>query len=94
MSFPSFFQEYLAEMKEEDFEKHKEALHSRILEKPKKMKGESSKMWAEITSKNYHFNRDDAEAEHLGSLTKEDIINFYKVGIISQYCVSEHGYIA
>ncbi|CAG0881776.1 unnamed protein product [Darwinula stevensoni] len=77
-AFFDHIQEYLAEMKEEDFEKHKEALHSRILEKPKKMKGESSKLWAEITSKNYHFNRDEMEAEHLRSLTKEDIMNFYK----------------
>ena len=74
--------EYLEEMSEEDFLKHREALSKRRLEKPKKLSHLSSKLWLEITSNQYQFDRDEREIAHLNTLTKEAVINFYNVSRI------------
>lgn len=71
--------EYVMNMSDEEFTRHKEALAARRLEKPKRLGGLTSQFWAEITSQQYHFDRANIEVGYLHTLTKEDIVNFYKV---------------
>lgn len=41
------------------------------------MEAENSRFWSEITSNEYLFTRLDMEAEMIGRLTKEEVLNFY-----------------
>uniref|UniRef100_A0A3P9K517 Coenzyme PQQ synthesis protein F-like C-terminal lobe domain-containing protein n=1 Tax=Oryzias latipes TaxID=8090 RepID=A0A3P9K517_ORYLA len=77
-AFLSSIEQALTEMSEEVFQKHIQALAVRRLDKPKNLSAESAKYWAEITSQKYHFHRDSVEVEHLKTLTKENIIEFFR----------------
>ncbi|KAF6207665.1 hypothetical protein GE061_016112 [Apolygus lucorum] len=70
---------YLENLTESEFENHKEALAAHRLEKPKQMSTQSVVYWAEITSQQYNFDRANIEVAHLRTLTKQDVIKFYKV---------------
>lgn len=67
-------------MSEEEFLRHREALASQRLEKPKQLSTQTNIYWGEITAQQYHFDRANVEVGYLRTLTKEDIIEFYKVG--------------
>jgi len=75
--------EHLEELSEEDFLKHRESLATRRLEKPKKLAHLTATWWVEMTSNQYHFDRDQVEVAHLKTLTKKDIIDFYKQWIVA-----------
>ncbi|XP_035767090.1 insulin-degrading enzyme isoform X2 [Neolamprologus brichardi] len=66
------------EMSEEAFQKHIQALAIRRLDKPKKLSAECAKYWAEIISQQYNFDRDNIEVAYLKTLTKENIMEFYR----------------
>ncbi|XP_055018811.1 insulin-degrading enzyme isoform X2 [Boleophthalmus pectinirostris] len=66
------------EMSEEAFQKHIQALAIRRLDKPKKLSAECAKYWGEIISQQYNFDRDNIEVAYLKTLTKENIMNFYR----------------
>ncbi|XP_061692661.1 insulin-degrading enzyme isoform X2 [Syngnathoides biaculeatus] len=66
------------EMSEEAFQKHIQALAIRRLDKPKKLSAECAKHWGEIISQQYNFDRDNIEVAHLKTLTKDDIMQFYR----------------
>lgn len=66
-------------MSEEEFLQHREALAAQRLEKPKQLKTQTTIYWMEITAQQYHFNRANLEVAYLKTLTKKDIIKFYKV---------------
>lgn len=66
-------------MSPENFEKHKESLAAQKLEKPKQMSSQSAIYWAEITSQQYNFDRANIEVAYLKKITKDDVLNFYKV---------------
>lgn len=69
-------------MPEEEFIRHKEALAMQKLEKPKQLSTQTNIYWLEITAQQYHFDRANVEVAFLRSLTKNDIISFYKVCIV------------
>jgi insulysin len=69
---------YMNDMTQESFDNHVEALATKRMEKPKKMSTQNAKFWGEIVSQQYNFERDDLEVNHLRTLKKEDIVNFYK----------------
>uniref|UniRef100_A0A8C4J9M3 Insulin-degrading enzyme n=1 Tax=Dromaius novaehollandiae TaxID=8790 RepID=A0A8C4J9M3_DRONO len=69
----------IEDMTEEAFQKHIQALAIRRLDKPKKLSAECAKYWGEIISQQYNFDRDNIEVAYLKTLTKDDIIQFYKV---------------
>lgn len=69
---------YLTEISDEEFERHKEALAAIRLEKPKKLYSQTSKYWNEITSQQYNFDRDNIEVAVLRTLQKQDIIDFFQ----------------
>lgn len=70
--------EYIVEMSQENFEKHKESLAALKLEKPKQMSSQSAIYWAEITSQQYNFDRANIEVAYLKTITKDNVLDFYK----------------
>ncbi|XP_029496768.1 insulin-degrading enzyme-like isoform X2 [Oncorhynchus nerka] len=66
------------EMNDEAFQKHIQALAIRRLDKPKKLAAECAKYWGEIISQQYNFDRDNIEVSYLKTLTKENIMQFYR----------------
>ncbi|XP_063610244.1 insulin-degrading enzyme-like isoform X2 [Penaeus indicus] len=75
--------ERLESISDEEFMRHRDALASRRLERPKKLAHLTSIWWAEITSNQYNFDRDTIEVAHLKTLTKQNIVDFYKACIAS-----------
>uniref|UniRef100_A0A2A4K9R5 Insulin-degrading enzyme n=1 Tax=Heliothis virescens TaxID=7102 RepID=A0A2A4K9R5_HELVI len=70
--------EYLENMSDEEFLKHRAALAAQRLEKPKRMSSRAAQIWNEITAQVYNFDRPRVEVEELNTLTKEELIEFYK----------------
>ncbi|XP_062286623.1 insulin-degrading enzyme isoform X2 [Scomber scombrus] len=66
------------EMTDEAFQKHIQALAIRRLDKPKKLSAECAKYWGEIISQQYNFDRDNIEVSYLKTLTKENVMQFYR----------------
>ncbi|XP_026283757.1 insulin-degrading enzyme [Frankliniella occidentalis] len=77
---------FIIEMSEEDFEKHKEAVAVKRLEKPKMLWALSSVYWREIVSQLYHFDRDNVEVDYMRTLTKQDVIQHYQDLISHDAC--------
>ncbi|KAH0808873.1 hypothetical protein GEV33_013918 [Tenebrio molitor] len=69
---------YLSSMPEDEFLRHREALAAQRLEKPKQLSTQTNIFWGEITAQQYHFDRANVEVAYLRSLTKDDIVGFYK----------------
>jgi insulysin len=77
-AFLHSMQKYISELSEELFETHVQALATKRTEKPKKLSSQNNKYIAEITTRQYHFERDEVEVRHLKSLTKKDVLSFYE----------------
>ncbi|CAK1554529.1 unnamed protein product [Leptosia nina] len=82
-SFLDSAQEYLDKMTDEEFMKHRSSLAAEMLERPKRMTGKASRVWGEITSQMYNFDRARVEVEELNTVTKQELIEFYKKHINS-----------
>lgn len=76
-AFLGSMRSHLEDMSQEEFDRHREALASRKLEKPKRMATRTYMYWSEISSKQFNFDRVDVEVEELRRLTKQDILDFY-----------------
>ncbi|XP_051504314.1 insulin-degrading enzyme isoform X2 [Myxocyprinus asiaticus] len=77
-AFLKTMEKSVEEMGEEAFQKHIQALAIRRLDKPKKLAAECAKYWGEIISQQYNFDRDNVEVAYLKTLTKENIMQFYR----------------
>ncbi|XP_074640666.1 insulin-degrading enzyme-like [Tubulanus polymorphus] len=73
-----YIESFLENMTDEVFKRHVSALETKILEKPKKISQQNSKYWAEISCQQYNFERDTVEVAQIKTLTKDDIVKFYK----------------
>ncbi|CAG9574977.1 unnamed protein product [Danaus chrysippus] len=71
-------QEYLENMTDEEFMKHRSSLAAQKLEKPKRLATRASQMWSEITAQVYNFDRMHVEVEELNTVTKDELLEFYK----------------
>ena len=56
-----------------------QALITTKLEEPKKMSKQGDIYWNEISSHQYHFDREHNEVEEIKKLTKVDLNEFFKV---------------
>lgn len=65
-------------MSEEEFLKHKEALKAAKLEKPKRLSSQYLQYINEISLQQYHFDRSEKEVEILASITKDQVLDYYK----------------
>lgn len=70
-------------MSEEEFDKYKDALAVKLLEKPKGLMKQAAVYQLEIDTQDYNFNRAQIEAEALKSIKKSDIVEFYNVSYFS-----------
>lgn len=75
------FQPEIEKMSSEEFERHKEALKSQKLEKPKRLSSQYTHYINEIALQQYHFDRNEKEVEILMTLTKEQVLEYYKVNL-------------
>lgn len=67
----------LMHMSEEEFDKYKDALAVKLLEKPKGLLKQAAVYQQEIDTHDYNFNRAQIEVEALKSIVKKDIVKFY-----------------
>lgn len=74
-------QSEIEEMSDEEFERHKEALKAQKLEKPKRLASQYSLYVNEISLQQYHFDRSEKEVEILSSITKDQVLEYYKLFI-------------
>lgn len=70
-------------MPDDEFNRHKDALAAQILEKPKALYELSWKLSNEITTQQYHFDRPEKEVAVLRTVTKSDLLDYYKRNILS-----------
>ena len=77
-AFVASLEESIEQMEESEFNSHVEALASKRLEKPKQLAARNTRFWSEIHGQHYNFNRDEVEVTVLRSLTKVDLLNFYR----------------
>lgn len=66
-------------MSDEEFNKYKDALAVKLLEKPKGLMKQAAVYQLEIDTLDYNFNRAQIEAESLKTIVKNDIVQFYNV---------------
>lgn len=68
-------------MPQDEFDRHKEALIVKKLEKPKTIFQQFNIFYGEIATQTYHFDRDEAEVAILRKITKADFVEYFKVDI-------------
>uniref|UniRef100_A0A0R3RZQ2 Insulin-degrading enzyme n=1 Tax=Elaeophora elaphi TaxID=1147741 RepID=A0A0R3RZQ2_9BILA len=71
------FRSDLEKMPDDEFLDNVEALATKRLEKPKTMKAQAGRYWAEVDSGFYLFERNDIEVPILRKLTKADVIEYF-----------------
>ncbi|KAK6021600.1 hypothetical protein OSTOST_12725, partial [Ostertagia ostertagi] len=64
-------------MPQDEFEKQKTGLITRLLEKPKTLGARSRRFWNEIDCRQYDFDRNNSEVEVLNTVTKEDLLSYF-----------------
>jgi len=98
-SFLSELKNILERLTDAEFNEHRSGLIAKILEEPKELATEASRHWGEIVSERLCFNRAQLEAEHLSTLGKADVLNFYEKYVsydapcrskLSTYIVGNH----
>ncbi|XP_027042212.1 insulin-degrading enzyme-like [Pocillopora damicornis] len=77
-NFLQGIEDYIKTMSEEELKNHIEALAVKRMDKPKKLSSECMKHWKEILSRQYNFDRDNIEVGFLMTVTKEDVLAFYR----------------
>ncbi|KAK2749559.1 Insulinase (Peptidase M16) [Onygenales sp. PD_40] len=77
-AFLTRYAETLNSMTEEEFESHKRSIINKRLEKLKNLNSETSRYWSHIGSEYFDFVQHEKDAETLDTLTKSDMIEFYR----------------
>lgn len=70
--------DHISNMAEDQFERHKKALAALRLEKPKMLSSLATIFWNEISSQQYNFDRANIEVAYLKTITRSQLLNFYK----------------
>lgn len=71
----------LADMNEQEFSKHVSSLRSKLLEKHKNLAAESNRYYSHVHSKYCDFAQERNDAELLLSITKEQVVEFFKTHV-------------
>ena len=66
-------------MTEEQFEEHKKALAILLFEKPKNLTARCDLYWNEIQFQQYNFDRINIEVAYLKTISRQQLLNFFKV---------------
>lgn len=78
------YYESVARMSETDFEKHRQGLLARILEKDKRLRTRSNRYWTELDRENYNFDSRRQLADAVRLITKQEFVKFYKRFLLSE----------
>jgi secreted Zn-dependent insulinase-like peptidase len=78
------YYESVARMSETDFEKHRQGLLTRILEKEKRLRVRSNRYWTELDRENYNFDSREQLADAVRLITKDEFVKFYKRFLLSE----------
>nr|CDJ85655.1 Peptidase M16 domain containing protein [Haemonchus contortus] len=76
-AFIEKIREEIAKMPQDEFDKQKTGLITRLLEKPKTLGARSRRFWNEIDCRQYDFDRNNSEVEVLKTVTKEDLLSYF-----------------
>jgi len=76
------FKNHLATLSDEDFNKNKAAVIKRKEEKEKTLNQETSRIWQEISTHRYGFNRAELEVKELHTITLPMLIKFFESFIL------------
>jgi len=68
----------LSSLSDEAWKNHIDALVVAKLEKDKTLVDESGRHWKDIINHAYRFDRAEKEVEILGTVTREEVLSFYK----------------
>lgn len=82
LSFLTMMTEEISNMPTEKFESSKKALKAKKLP-PTTLGDQFWQFFREIVIQQYHFNRTNVETSVLRAITKEEVLNFYKVSLTS-----------
>ncbi|KAL1959901.1 hypothetical protein VTO42DRAFT_569 [Malbranchea cinnamomea] len=77
-SFLASFSATLEQMSDEEFESHKRSIINKRLEKLKNLGSESNRFWSHIGSEYYDFKQHEIDAETLRTLTKPEMVSYYR----------------
>ncbi|XP_031777802.1 insulin-degrading enzyme isoform X2 [Nasonia vitripennis] len=77
-AFMESMKDYITNMSDEEFNRHKESLATQRLEKPKMLTSQSGIYWNEISMQQYNFDRANVEVAYLKTISRSQIIDFYK----------------
>ena len=81
--FLKYAQAYLANMSNEEFEKIKKGLITRILRKPLKLSDRTSRLWQEIDLEEFDFDTQEKLGDRISELSIEEIQLFYETRILN-----------
>ncbi len=81
--FLEYARAYLTDMPNQEFEKVKKGLITRILRKPLKLSDRTSRLWQEIDLREYDFDTNEKSSERIGELSLEEIQAFYESRILN-----------
>jgi insulysin len=76
-NFISRLREIIVDLSDEEFEKHKAALVSKLTEKSKNMKQEAKRYWAHIDSKYYDFGQMIRDASVVPKIKKSEVLELF-----------------
>jgi len=76
-AFLTKFKLDLAEMSQEDFDKHKKSLIARKLETVKNLSSETNRLWNYVVGEAYNFFQIEVDVEHIKKVTKQDMQEFF-----------------
>lgn len=74
----------LEAMSDEDFSAHQQGLISNLLKKPLNLQEKTGRYWTEIDRENAEFNTLEILADHIGNMSKQDIIDYIKNHILAK----------
>ncbi|BGP22999.1 a-pheromone processing metallopeptidase ste23 [Rhodotorula toruloides] len=73
----STFAKHIQDMSDEEFEKERESLVLKLLEKPKTQGQESNRYWAEVSTGEFDFDYRERQAKVVQQLLRSDILAFF-----------------
>ncbi|KYN43148.1 Insulin-degrading enzyme [Trachymyrmex septentrionalis] len=75
---------HISTMTEEHFEENKNALAVLLLEKEKNLTDKCDLYWYEIKTQQYNFDRDNIEMAYLKTISRQQLLNFFKENVHSK----------
>ena len=79
--FVESFYSDIQQMEQNDFDKYKDAIRSKLLEKPKTPWEESMRYWRQITKTMYEFDLNEKTAAAVAGLSKQALLEFFQTYI-------------